>query len=158
MDYFLILERPAFAASGRLARTGSTGSFRRPRIANGPLFQWRSSKPRLTGRLLASHPVCQNSISALFCGLQVYPLQCSSLNHDHDVLAKCEDWQYSSSCTLSFTSKTLFILFVFLGIARLGGPGPGTRMSSLSCPVTVRPGPGSDSDVRVLLVATRLVP
>ncbi len=60
-------------ASGRLARTGS--SFRRPRIANGPLFQWRSSEPRL----LASHPVCQNhsiQVSALFC-LQVYHLQCT---------------------------------------------------------------------------------
>jgi hypothetical protein len=71
--------------------------------------EWRARAPRRKlseecfsePRLPASHPDCQNSISALFC-LQVYHLQ---------LLAKCEGWQYS--CTLDF--KSHFKLVVFLG-------------------------------------------
>jgi hypothetical protein len=103
------MERFVFAASGRRARFFCR--FRRLWTANAPLFCQLFPETRS----LASRPVCQNSISALFC-LQVYHLQCT---------CQCEDWQYS--CTLGF--KSHFKLVVFLGI-RTGtswpraAPGP----------------------------------
>ena len=131
------MERPAFAASGRLARTGS--SFRRPRIANGPLFQWRSSEPRLLLVASLAQPPSLPELEINFSTvLSVLPTKCIT----YSVLPNACIWHYI--CTLDF--NTHFKLVVFLGI-RTGTssssscqwPGPAGSKSSSSGRL---PGPG----------------
>ncbi len=95
-------------SSGSLARTGSSFRVRRPRIANGPLFRWRSSEPRH----LTSHwfPVCPNSVLGFLC-LQVYQLQCT---------AKCEDLLYICTLNLNSIQEAFKVTCVF-GDQNAGG-------------------------------------
>ncbi len=56
----------------------SESSFRRPRIANGPLFQWHSSDP--PSRLLASYPASAVRVYPGPISFQVQVLVVSSAN------------------------------------------------------------------------------